>query len=77
MADPARGDDEPPPGLGRALRAVAAQTAPADPDPAELSELAAGLAAALRAIRGYVPQRIWWEEGPAEALLAYQATLME
>jgi hypothetical protein len=37
-------------------------------------ELAAQLAAALRAVRGYVPHRIWWENGPAEALLTYQAT---
>ena len=37
--------------------------------------LAARLAAALRAVRGYVPDHIWWwQDGPAEALLAYQAT---
>ena len=40
-------------------------------DPAET--LVAELAAALRAVRGYVPHRVWWEEGPAKALMTYQA----
>jgi hypothetical protein len=42
--------------------------------PADFSALAAQLAAALRAVRGYVPHHIWWEAGPAQALLAYQVT---
>jgi hypothetical protein len=42
----------------------------ADSDAAKLAD---ELAAALRAIRGYVPHRIWWEAGPAHALIAYQA----
>jgi hypothetical protein len=37
------------------------------------SRLAADLAAALRELRGYVPQRIWWLTGAAHALLAYHA----
>lgn len=43
-------------------------------DLAALADLTARLAEALRAVRGYVPHRIWWEAGPAEALIAYQAT---
>jgi hypothetical protein len=43
-------------------------------DLAALVVLTARLAEALRAVRGYVPHRIWWEAGPAEALIAYQAT---
>lgn len=44
---------------------------PGDSDSAKLAD---ELAAALRAIRGgHVPHRIWWEPGPARALLAYQA----
>jgi hypothetical protein len=39
----------------------------------DFAKLADELAAALRAIRGYVPHRIWWEAGPAQALFAYQA----
>lgn len=39
----------------------------------ESAALVDELAAALRAVRGYIPHRIWWEAGPADALLAYQA----
>ena len=39
----------------------------------DAAQLAAELAAALRAIRGYVPHQIWWDAGPAHALLSYQA----
>lgn len=46
---------------------------PAPSAEADFAKLAEELAAALRAVRGYVPDRIWWEAGPAEALLAYQA----
>jgi hypothetical protein len=53
----------------RTLRAVPTVQA-ADSDSARLAD---ELAAALRAIRGYVPHRIWWEAGAADALLAYQA----
>ena len=53
-------------------RAPSPSTTVADADPAVL---AARLAAALRAVRGYVPHHIWWwQDGPAEALLAYQTT---
>jgi hypothetical protein len=55
---------------GRTLRAVPLPVQAGDDDPARLAE---ELAAALRAIRGYVPNHIWWEAGPAQALLAYQA----
>lgn len=61
---------EPPP----TLRAVPCSQAPAGADPAELAER---LADALRAVRGYVPHRIWWEAGPAEALIAYNALQTE
>ncbi len=54
----------------RTLRAVPLRVQAGD----ENSEwLADELAAALRAIRGYVPNHIWWEAGPAQELLAYQA----
>jgi hypothetical protein len=49
-----------------------ASTGPSDVS--ALVDLTARLAEALRAVRGYVPHRIWWEAGPAEALIAYQAT---
>jgi hypothetical protein len=48
----------------------------APPAPAghlDAAELADQLATALRAVRGYVPHHIWWDAGPAQALLAYQA----
>jgi hypothetical protein len=54
----------------RTLRSVPAPVQAPDSDSAKLAE---ELAAALRAVRGYIPQRIWWEAGPAQALLAYQA----
>lgn len=73
MADPVAVDG-PPPGSLRALRAVPAPVSAEGNRPGDLVELAAQLAAALRAVRGYVPHRIWWENGPAEALLTYQAT---
>ncbi|HVW31080.1 MAG TPA: hypothetical protein VHL53_00960 [Acidimicrobiia bacterium] len=60
-------------GRARALWAVEGRD-PAGDHPEQLvTELAAELAAALRAVRGYVPHQVWWEEGPAQALLAYQA----
>jgi hypothetical protein len=59
-----------PPENTRMLRSVPPLEEAAD---ATSVKLAAELAAALRAIRGYVPDRIWWEAGPADALLAYQA----
>ena len=55
----------------RVLRSVPPPEPPAEADFAKLAE---DLAAALRAVRGYVPDRIWWEAGPAKTLLAYQAT---
>jgi hypothetical protein len=67
-----------PPAEPARLRSV--RPAPVDAEstePADLAALAvltARLAEALRAVRGYVPHRIWWEAGPAEALIAYQAT---
>ena len=54
----------------RMLRSVAPSAPSADCGSARLMD---ELAAALRAIRGYVPHHIWWEAGPAHALLAYQA----
>ena len=36
-------------------------------------ELLDKLAAALREVLGYVPDRFWWEGGAAQALLEYQA----
>lgn len=73
MGDPVAVDG-PPPGSLRPLRAVPAPVPAQTSEPGDLVELAAQLAAALRAVRGYVPHRIWWQDGPAEALLAYQAT---
>lgn len=61
---------EPPP----TLRAVPCSPAPVGLAPAELAER---LAHALRAVRGYVPHRIWWEAGPAEALIAFNALQTE
>jgi hypothetical protein len=49
---------------------VAPPAPPADFDAARLAD---ELAAALRAIRGWVPHHVWWQDGPAHALLAYQA----
>lgn len=57
----------------RSLPPVPASSA-GDVDLVDVADLAARLAAALRAVRGYVPHRIWWQEGPADALLAYQTT---
>jgi hypothetical protein len=59
-----------PPEETRTLRSV---PAPVQPTDSESAKLAAQLAAALRAVRGFVPDRIWWDVGPAHALLAYQA----
>jgi hypothetical protein len=59
-----------PPENTMTLRSVPAPVQAADSDPATLAD---ELAAALRAVRGYVPHHIWWEAGPAQALLAYQA----
>ena len=73
MADPVAVDGPPPANL-RALRAVPAPVSEQGGRSGDPVELAAQLAAALRAVRGYVPDRIWWEQGPAEALLTYQAT---
>lgn len=47
--------------------------------PDEIDEQAAvrlldKLAAALREVRGYVPHRVWWDAGAADALHEYQAT---
>ena len=56
------------------LRPVPCSPASVDLDPAELAER---LAQALRAVRGYVPNRIWWEAGPAEALIAFNAMQTE
>lgn len=58
----------------RPLRSVPppSTAAPDDDDVAALAELTARLAAALRAVRGYVPHRIWWQAGAADALIAYQ-----
>ena len=67
MGDPVAIDGPP---EARTLRSVPAPVQAADTDSAELAEQ---LAAALRAVRGYVPHHIWWEAGPAQALLAYQA----
>jgi hypothetical protein len=53
---------------GTAIRSAFGQ-----PGESDAARLADELAAALRAIRGYVPHRIWWEAGPAHALIAYQA----
>ena len=44
-----------------------------DGDTQLLGELAAKLAAALRAVRGHVPDVIWWDTGAADALIEYQA----
>jgi hypothetical protein len=44
-----------------------------DDDAQLLGELAAKLAAALRAVRGHVPDAIWWDTGAADALVEYQA----
>lgn len=68
MGDPVAVDG--PPEHTRTLRSVPTPLQDADSDSARLAE---ELAAALRAVRSYVPQRIWWEAGPAQALLAYQA----
>ena len=72
MGDPVAVDG--PPENTRTLRSVPPPVQAADSDSAKLAD---ELAAALRAIRGYVPQRIWWEAGPAHALLAYQALRAE
>ena len=56
----------------RSLRPVPSESTT---DLADLADLAERLAAALRTVRGYVPHHIWWwQDGPAEALLAYQAS---
>ena len=68
MGDPVAVDG--PPGNTRMLRSLRPPVQAADADSAKLAE---ELAAALRAVRGYIPQRIWWEAGAAQALLAYQA----
>lgn len=55
----------------RVLHSVSSEPVDRGPVPAELAER---LAAALRAVRGYVPHHIWWEAGPAAALIEFQAT---
>jgi len=62
--------DGPPPERARTLRSAPPPVQAAESD---LARLAEDLAAALRAIRGYVPHHIWWDAGPAHALIAYQA----
>ena len=69
MGDPVEVDG-PPGERTRALRPVRSPLQTGDSDSAKLAD---ELAAALRAVRGYVPHRIWWEAGPAQALIAYQA----
>ena len=44
-----------------------------DEDTQVVSELVHKLAAALRAVRGYVPDPIWWDTGAAHALIEYHA----
>jgi hypothetical protein len=44
-----------------------------DLDAELLGELAHKLAVALRAVRGHVPDHIWWDTGAADALIEYQA----
>jgi hypothetical protein len=44
-----------------------------DDDAQILGQLAHKLAAALRAVRGHVPDRIWWDTGAADALIEYHA----
>jgi hypothetical protein len=68
VADPAAVDDRSS-GRVRVLQAVPSRAG----DTGTPSRLSAELAAALRDLRGYVPQRIWWLSGAADALLAYQA----
>ncbi len=68
MADPAAVDDRSS-GRVRVLHPVPARAG----DTGMSSRLSAELAAALRDLRGYVPHRIWWLSGAADALLAYQA----
>lgn len=63
-----------PPQNTRTLRSV---PPPAQADDSDSAKLAEELAAALRAVRGFVPDRIWWDAGPAQALLAYQALQAE
>jgi hypothetical protein len=67
--DPVAADGQPEE-RARTLRSVPLPVQPVDSDAARLAD---ELAAALRAIRGYVPHHIWWDAGPAHALLAYQA----
>lgn len=81
MGDPAAADGH---SVGPArLRSVLPSTTDAELTDAQargaaefaaLGELTARLAEALRALRGYVPHRIWWDVGAAEVLIAYQAT---
>ena len=68
MAEPIAVDG--PPEQARCLQSV---PTPVQAGGFDAVEMADQLAAALAAIRGYVPHRIWWEAGPAHALLAYQA----
>ena len=68
MADPVVADGP----LAERARTLRPVPAPAGA-PALAAGLAGELATALRALRGYVPHRIWWESGAADALLAYQA----
>jgi hypothetical protein len=44
-----------------------------DVDAELLGELAHTLAVALRALRGHIPDPIWWDTGAADALIEYQA----
>ncbi|MGH9042960.1 MAG: hypothetical protein ACRDZ3_22330 [Acidimicrobiia bacterium] len=42
-------------------------------DDRALGDLVHKLAAALRAVRGHVPDPVWWDTGAADALIEYQA----
>jgi hypothetical protein len=44
-----------------------------DDDAQIYSELAHKLATALRAVRGHVPDPIWWDTGASDALIEYEA----
>lgn len=56
---------------GAALEVVGG---PDEIDEQAVARLVDKLAAALREVRGYVPHRVWWDAGAADALHEYQAT---
>ncbi len=76
MGDPAPADGHPrePARLRSVVPPPTADAESTAPDVEALVDLTARLAAALRAVRGYVPNHIWWDAGAAEALIVYQAT---